>query len=259
MDLTIEEQSRIEIAISAVIKYKRPQSSFHNFTQWFSQILAQAEQDKEALILAGYDWEKHAYTTTLFTYLNKIHGDRIAAEGKGSAPSEEFNTKLKEMRKYRTSLSLVLEFIIRETKNNNANAALHIIKKGRTNLDVIKDIIALTAVLKEHPERISSIKPNGKEVTMELLEYLSKEAEELLHLEGEAHTTASERSILVDKVNRTVTLSIEGINEIKLFAKAAFCQNPKYYKARYIYRNPAKKDKTVPNSNTHDDERPVAN
>lgn len=258
MELTIEEQSRIDQAIAAVDKYKRPQSSFDNFTQWFAQILDQSEQDKEALILAGYYWQKHAYAKTLFTYLKKIHSDRIAAEGKSPAPNEEFNSKLKKMRKYRTSLSLLLNFIIGKSKRNKGKASLQIAQKGRTNLDVINDIIALTAVLKEHPDHIGSIKPRGKEVTMELLEHLAEEAGELLHLEGEAQSSASERTILVDKVNRTITLSIEAIKEIKQFAKIAFRKNTAYYKRRYIYRSPEKQIESMQGENSQGERTLIA-
>lgn len=235
MPASEENRKRVEEELKGVTRDHKPQPNYDAFADRLARVLAQAEVDKDKLIFANFNWEKKELYETRFTMLNEAHAKRVAAEGKGYTPQNEFAEKVRKMEMYSETMVLRLQYISKETGDKTIDAALHEIRKGRSQRDIIRDVLALTSVVGEHLDFEGGVFPNGMNVNAEYLEMVATEAEALLHTAGDIKTVKSPRKILVERQRKLITLCQDAITDIKFFAKGAFNTNKQYYKDHYIF------------------------
>lgn len=240
-----ELDQQIDTVMNAVTEYRRAYPNYISFTKRYTHVLAQMEVDRDKLTTANYEWERQPFRTRIFTRLNHVHGERVAAEGKGFEQNEAFDEGLKKMEMYRTILISRLNYIIHKTKSEKAKAAMRKIKKGRTKLDIVRDVHALVSCIRDFPEITGGLKPSGMDVNAGYLDLVTAEADKLMLTEGEASAADSPRSILVDKQNRLITLCMNEYDEMLIFAEGAFSHQKEYYKDNYTFRKSSKASKAI--------------
>lgn len=235
MEITEEQkQAIIKEALQFALK-KRNYRSFSYHMNRLGRYIAQVEIDKEALLLASFTTDKIIKLYVIQAVINETHAKRVAAEGKGSAPGEKFQSLLKKMKTYRKALIIVLNYVRKRADDHTLSITADKIKKGNSQIDIIRDVSALAEVLKQYPTLAQEITPAGMKFTEEYLGTVYAEAQEALNLDGVAEQTESERSQLVDLQLRLINLSMETIDDLREFAKAAFLLDYPYYRAHYIY------------------------
>lgn len=247
MEFTPEERAAIQKEALAIAVVKRGYRNYNFHMHRFGRFLAQAETDQVALENANYDWTRFHRANAIQTMINEVHAKRVAAEGKRSAPDEQFHTLLLKMKTKRKALIIVLDYIEKRHPDSKLKAAAEKIKKGSTNIDIVRDVSSLAELLKEYLDLAAGIKPGGNEINEEYLNTAYAEAQEALNLDGKADQTESERGQLVDLQKRLLMLSMDAITEIKEFAKAAFYMDTDYYREHYTYSDNGKHE-------THDED-----
>ncbi len=235
MEISIELREAIIKEAQELPSIKRPQKNYNYHMNRFGRYLAQMEVDKEALLTSSYNWGHWTYANAIRVMINEVHAKRVAAEGKGSSPSEKYHSLLEKTKLSRKVLTIALNFVLKRTKDTTIKAAAEKIKKGHTNSDIIRDALALCEVLKEQLNLASEITPQGIDIDEEYLATVTSEAQEALNLQGEADTAESERNILVDTQARLLTLSITAIDHIRDYAEATFFTDMEYLRKHYTY------------------------
>lgn len=242
MEITPEQKEQIiKEALALTLRPKNYKNYSYHMNR-MGRYLGQAEIDKDALILANYNWERLIRLYVIQKVINETHAKRVAVEGKGSTPSEQFHVLLKRIKDYNKVLTIVLDYVRKRTDDHGLEITADKIKRGTTQMDIVRDVSSLTEVLKEHLELAAGITPGGKVVNEEYLNTAYAEAQEALALDGLADQSESERSQLVDLQHRLLLLSMAAIDELKEFARAAFYQDLNYYREHYSYSESSKQD-----------------
>lgn len=197
----------------------------------FSRMVAQVDVDKDALITTNFDWTKQSYYNALSIYLYETHAERTAAEGKG--PGAQLREHMPKFNTIHKKLSLVCNFAIEKTGNQNLQTAYNKIKEKGNNLDTLQDILALAVVLRDFIDIVAAFTPGGTLVNDEYLDTVTKEVEDLLQENGETNNSGTERGKLVDKQRRLITLCLDAIDEIRIYAEGTFYDNMDYFKQHY--------------------------
>lgn len=231
MEISPELQQKIDDAMASVTEKRLPNMKIHHFLHRLNQYIALTTKDKEKLVSTGYNWEKQEFLIALIAVLTQIHADRIAAEGKGAR--QIFGAAMKKIKMYSVILIQVTEHVIDRTGDKTIEAALKRIKKESNNLDTLHDILALASLLGAHLDIAKEFTPEGIEVNEGYLNLVTTEVEKLLTLEGKPDNETSERAMLVDTQEKLMTLCMVEIDEIKKYAKGAFCLHMDYYKKHY--------------------------
>lgn len=240
MEITEELRASINAKAESLTIIKRPQRDYNFHMNRLGRYLAQIEVDKDDLVQSNFNWDNATIYGGIHTMINEIHAKRVAAEGKGSTPGEQFRALAKKMKMYRKVMTIVLEHVIKRNSSPSLKAAADKIKKGSTNIDAVRDVLALCEVLKDHLEEAKGITPRGILVNEDYLTVVSAEAEKTLDLEGPADNTGTERSKLVDMQKRLLMLSVHAIDDIKEYAKAAYFMDMDYYREHYTYSDDGK-------------------
>lgn len=228
-------RARTEEDLKRVTYEYKPYPNYPAFADRLARVLAQAEVDKEKLIVANLEWDKKRLYDMRFTMLNEVHAERIAAEGKGYTAQNEFSEEVKKMEMYSECMELRLEYIYNQTKDPRIKAALRKINSGHTQRDTIRDVLSLAVVAREHLDFEGGVRPNGTDINEAYLDMISRDAEALLHTAGDIKTVKSPRGILVQRQKGLITLCHEAIVDIKFYAKGAFNMDKQYYRDNYVF------------------------
>lgn len=231
MPISPEMKKEIDKKIDAVDYKRSSKLSIAQIMDRYARLLPQIDIDKEALILSGLDWEMQPYFEALLVYLYEVHADRVAAEGKG--PGHYLKMKMPKFNFYHTILTLVLKYCLDKTNNENLIALHRKVKQGNSKFDTLHDILAMSVILRDFIHILEKYTPQGVQVDEAYLDQVSSETENLLCLTVEANNRGSIRGRLVEKQRRLIVLIREAIDNIRMYAEAAFCMEMNYFRKHY--------------------------
>lgn len=211
----------------------------------FSRMRAQTFVDKDELVRSKMDWERSKYFKVLEIYCYEVHAARVAAEGKG--PGSILKNEMETFEMYHTILNLQMKFVGKRTSGDNLKRVFKKVKKGSGNLDTLHDILAMCVILKEYTDITAQFTPRGVNVNEGYIEMVTADTEALLQLHGIKTNEGTDRSKLVDKQNRLLSLSYNCMLEIREYAEGSFFMDMNYFKKHYTIHDFHKKKTKSPN------------
>lgn len=214
-------------------KFLKSGRSYNNFTDDFSGLLAQTEEDKDILITTGFDYTKMEEYKAILEKMVTIYGERVAAEGSIDDSVKEYREEMPKAKEYKKLLSAVIRFILARTESSDVKKTYDMIRKGNSQVDILNDNIAMVNVIKNYPELYPQIKPAGQNIDEPFLNDVHQHALNLVALKGKSDTVINDSTENVDRLNRIISLAVAAEREIKLFAEIAFYNDIERYNRDY--------------------------
>jgi hypothetical protein len=222
-----------EAAVLKSDEYRRPAMSINRFIAEYSGNLAQAKEDMDELVAAGFDAGKMPRYRALLEMLSLSHGERLGTTPESPEKRARFNKLMAEAEMDRKRLGVVGAHITEQCGDAKVRRNWRTIVKGSGMVDTCIDNLSLIAMVKEFPELASQIRPGGKEISAKYLEEVTGRAVELLQLKGIVVEKGVPQNAAVDRQNRLLTLCLNAQSDIKKYANAAFFDTIEYYKSNY--------------------------
>ena len=260
--MAVPEELKIVIENEAAAltkkQFRRPSMSINKFIGEFSALLAQADEDKEKLIVSGFNWSRMPLFTALFETLNLAYGERIGTMLEVPEKRALFDQNMALANSDRRRLGIVATHIVEKSKSRKAAQVYRYIAKGSGIVDTLTDNLGLVTLIREFAQIAFEIRPGGKEITPEYLDEVCSRALELLQLKGFVIEKGVPKNSAVDRQNRLLTLAMDAQSYIRKYAYAAFFEDIEYYNSNYA--SESRKADIEPADETADDEveEPVA-
>jgi hypothetical protein len=177
------------------------------------------------------------YGKTLYEALHEMLalslGECIDAKLIISKKRTELNSVVIKADEFRTILIQSARYTVNKLNDPKLTGKYKQIISASEKTKVIASILDLVALIKEHSETASQIRPAGITVDAAYLQRATDCAMALLQLRGQVTLETEPLTLAIARQKRLVTLCMESRNEIKTFAYAAFRNNLLYYKRYY--------------------------
>lgn len=213
--------------------YRRPGTSIVKFIGELSGLLAQTEEDLEELVAAGFERSNMTLYRGMLETLSLAHGERVVTAPETIEQRAKLNALTAEAETDRRRMAIVARHIADETGDPIVIGAVRRINKGSGALDNLVDVISLSALVRDHLDTASGIKPGGVLVDEQYVSDASARAIEVLQMRGYTVDNGVAKNAAVDRQNRLMTLCLNAQSQIKKYAYAAFFDRPDYYSANY--------------------------
>ncbi|KMQ50422.1 hypothetical protein CHISP_2669 [Chitinispirillum alkaliphilum] len=238
MGISPEMRSFIEEKITALTEadYQRIPMGIQDFFDEKSAVMAQVHKDKDALIAAGFDWDRMEEFEACFEMLLLAHGQRVVSIPDNPDERATYYSELAIAEDDRKVLRLVLDYIAQETNDRDVQRIYRMIQSGHGMVDTMVDNISFTKIISRYPELASQIRPGGRMVTPEYLEEVKRRSLTLLRMRGVVVRDGVPANEAVDYQNRIITLCVQALTYVRRFARAAFYNDLSYYNSNYASR-----------------------
>ncbi|KMQ49474.1 hypothetical protein CHISP_3619 [Chitinispirillum alkaliphilum] len=238
MGISPEMRSIVEQKIAALTEadYIRIPSSIQDFFGEKSSMIAQVNKDKDALVAAGFNWDRMEEFEAYFEMLLIAHGERVVSIPESPEERATYYSDLAIAEDDRKVLRLVLDHIAQETDDREVQRIYRKIQSGNGMIDTMVDNIAFTKIIARYPQLASEIRPGGKIVSPEYLQEVKRRAINLLRMRGVVVKDGVPTNDAVDNQNRIITLCVQALNYIRRYARAAFYNDLAYYNSNYVTR-----------------------
>lgn len=230
---TVHEVIEQEMAALTKEEYLRPGMSYNDFAEEVTNTFAQAQEDKKSLVDAGFDWSRMPKYIQYLQMLSLEHGKRVSNEGIQAEVQEQYKDKMPQADAIKKVLLVVIRYIVKRTNDSKDKRVYEIIRDGYGDMDTLQDILASISFIGAKMELAAQVRPGGIVVDQAYLDSAETLALHLVKLKGEVTAAADEGSEYVDRQNQLITLCIQALREIKLFAEIAYYDNPDHYDEFY--------------------------
>lgn len=235
MSISTKLNSAIETNMNSLKKSNMLRSGrgIKSFLKEFSSLLGQVSKDRATLEAIGFDYSLMDEYKAILEKLVIIYEERIVSEGSVDDVVKKFRDEMVKAKENQKILSIVIRYIIARNHNSDIKHRYDIIRKGKRQIDVINNIIAMVNIIKHYPELSSEIVPRGQVIDNEFLDNIHKQTINLAILKGQADVVVHETNISVDRLNRIISLAVAAEREMKLYAELAFSDDIDRYNKNY--------------------------
>ncbi|MBD3344948.1 MAG: hypothetical protein GF401_07790 [Chitinivibrionales bacterium] len=235
--MAVSEELRNEIEQEAAAlspdKYRRAGMGMNKFIGEYSALLAQADEDRDALVASGFDWSVMEKYRGYLEMLSIAYGERLGVTPDSPEKRSEFDRLLAQAEMDRRRLAVVAGYITEKSDDGRALQNYRNIQKGDGIVDTLTDNIGFVSLIKDFPEYAAEIKPGGVAIDESYMNDAVARAVSLLKQKGYVVQSGVPQNEAVDRKNRLLTLCLNAQSHIKQFAAAAFFDMQDYYNSNY--------------------------
>ena len=225
--------NQIEDQLAALNESQMRSGSAQEIIGELTLILAQIRKDQEALVNAGFPWQREQECDTLLRMLSLTNAERMVSVPEASVERKEFKERMAAAEEDGRKMRLVISHIIDVTNDPTVKAGYKQILLGSGQVNNIQDNLASVNMIRRFPGVAPQIRPGGIAYTPDELDRIERESLELLRALGSNSGSGRPRCSAVDRQNRLITLCLDALSLIKKYARAAFINNPDYYDRYY--------------------------
>lgn len=220
--------------IDDLTKLRTTGMSHFDFLKEMGRYVAQATMDKEELMSVGMPEELFVKCDAYVVMLFEANAKRDVAEGKSSTAYDELIAGEPEMDLMRDILLITLEYIILFGDDSEVKAAFKNCKKGKGRVGRLQNNLSFLTLIEPHLELLQGFTPAGQVIDQTYLDSCSQKLHHTIDLVAEHNASETVRGKAVQRLKKLSSLCLDAIDEIKLYAKAAFLQDKEYYKEKYV-------------------------
>lgn len=212
---------------------KTPEEDIRKFTREFSRYVEQMKLDKLRLHMSGMPQEIYEKLITYDYLISRNVSDQSQFKLGEQKISPDFKSKMEKIGLYHNTLVIGIQFVIYETNDDTIRRAFTRLRRGDRHVDLLRECVGYASLIEEYLNVAENIRPGGTVIDQTYINHVRNAAVEMLESHGETLSAITDVSNLEDDQHRLVTLCMNGLEKLKMYARAAFLQDREYFKKHY--------------------------